>query len=123
MFSSENIRDKKVSARSYSDETEFVIGGLASLAFCVMAQVTAHEGYKSGSFSRMGSMTSSIFDLSVITGLGTTFPPAKSFPSRKCTPSMGKEERTPTVTGPEIKSDVRKNMKGNINDATFTTLK
>ena len=73
-----------------------------------MARVTAHEGYKSGISSRIGSMTSSILGLSGTTGLGTTFPPAKSFPNRKCTPSMGKEERTPTVTGPETKSDVRK---------------
>ena len=53
-------------------------------------------------------MTSSVLGLSVTTGLGITFPPAKSFPKRKCTPSMGKEVQTPTVTGQETKSDVRK---------------
>ena len=73
-----------------------------------MARVTGHEGYKPGISSRIGSMTSSILGLSVTTGLGTTLPPGKSFPNGKCTPSMGKEERTPTVTGPETKSDVRK---------------
>ena len=50
-------------------------------------------------------MTSS---LSVTIELGTTFPPSKSFLNRKCTPSMGKGVRTPTVTDPETKSDVRK---------------
>ena len=73
-----------------------------------MARMTAHEGYKSGISSRKGSMTSSILGLSVTTGLGITFPPAKSFPTRKCTPSICKEVQTPTVTGPETKSDVRK---------------
>ena len=73
-----------------------------------MARVTPHEGYKSGISSRIGSMTSSILGLSVTTELRTTFPPAKSFQTMKCTPSMGKEERTPTVAGPETKSDVRK---------------
>ena len=53
-------------------------------------------------------MISFILGLSVKTGLGITFPPAKSFPNRKCTPSMGKEERTPTVTGLETISDVKK---------------
>ena len=95
-------------ARSYSDETEFVIGGLDSLAFCVMVKVTAHEGYKSGTSSRKGSMTSSILGLSVTTGLGTTFPHSKSFLNRKCTPSMGKKERKPRITGPETNLDARK---------------
>ena len=53
-------------------------------------------------------MTSSILGLPATTWLGTTFPPAKSFPNRKCTRSVGKEVRTPIVTGPETKSDVRK---------------
>ena len=66
-----------------------------------MARMTAHEGYKSEIFSRKVLMTSSIFGLSVTKGLGTTFPPGKLFPNRKCTPSIGKEERIPTVTGPE----------------------
>ena len=73
-----------------------------------MARVTAHEGYKSVTSSRIGSMTSSILGLLVTTGLGTTFPPAKSFPSMKCTPSMGKKVRAPTVTGPDTKCDVSK---------------
>ena len=73
-----------------------------------MARVAAHDGYKSGISSIIGSMTSSIFGLSVTVGLGTNFPPSKSFPNRKCTPSMGKEERTPTITGPETNSDLRK---------------
>ena len=89
-------------ARSCSDETDFVIEGLNSLAFCVMTRVTAHKGYKSGISSGI------ILGVSVTTVLRTTFPPAKSFPSRKCTPSMGKEERIPTDTGPETKCDVRK---------------
>ena len=84
------------------------MGGLDSLVICVMAQLTAHEGYKSGISSTIGSMTSSILGSSITTRLGITFPPAKSFPNRKCTPSIGKEERTPTITGPETKSDVRK---------------
>ena len=87
---------------------QFVIGGLDSLAFCVMTRMTAHEGYTSGISSRIGSMTSYILGLSVTTGLGTTFPPAKSFPNKKCTQSIGKEERTPTITSPETKSNVRK---------------
>ena len=84
-----------------------MVGGLDSLAFCVMARVTTHEGNKSGISSRIGSVTSSILGLSVTSGLGTTFPPAKSFPNKKCTPSIA-EERTPTITGPETQSDVRK---------------
>ena len=84
-----------------------MIRGLDNLAFCVMARVTAHEGYKSGISSRIGSMTSSVLGISATTGIETTHP-AKSFPNRKCKPSMGKEERTPTITGPEFKSDVRK---------------
>ena len=69
-------------------------------------------------------MTSSILGLSVTTGLGTTFPPAKSFPNRKCTPSISKEVRTPAVTAPETKSDVKKKHdEGNINFATFNILK
>ena len=91
----------------YSDETEFVIGGLDNLTFSVMARVTAQR-CKSGISSRIRLMTSSILCLSVTTGLGTTFPPAKSFPYRKCTPSMSKEERTPTVKGPETNSDEEK---------------
>ena len=47
-----------------------MIRGLDSLAFCVVERVTAHEGYKSRVSSRVGSMTSSILDLSVTTGLG-----------------------------------------------------
>ena len=85
-----------------------MIGGLNNLAFCVMARVTAHEGYKSGISPRIGSMNSSVLGLSESTGLGITIHPAKSFPNSKCTSSMCKEERIPTVTGPETKSDVRK---------------
>ena len=77
-----------------------------------MARVTAHEGYKSGMFSRIGSMTSSALGLSVTTGQGTAFFVPYHFPIGNVHHQWVKKLRTPTVTGPETKFDVNKHDEG-----------
>ena len=75
--------------------------------FLLMARVTTHAGYKPGIAFSTGSGDCSKQGLSVTIALTTTFSPARSFPKISCTPSNGKEDCTPTLTGPDTRFEDR----------------
>uniref|UniRef100_A0A8C5DKE0 Uncharacterized protein n=1 Tax=Gouania willdenowi TaxID=441366 RepID=A0A8C5DKE0_GOUWI len=66
------------------------------------ARVTAQAGNTEESLTAADVST---IGISITSGIGKTFLPAKSLPRMSPTPFTGKRKRMPTLTGPETRGD------------------